>query len=442
MEGHVPRQHLVEDDAQRVEVRLRRHGLPQRLLGGDVVGRPQHPPGQRQPLLAERAGDPEVGDLGAALGVDQDVVRLDVAMDDPPFMGRAERPCDLDRVGDRLRDLQRPARGGSAPSAFLRRRIRGRCRGCRAPARPSSEGSSPASITDTTWGWLSCATERASRRKRSSWSESVGDLAVHQLDRHRPLEDRVEGPVDRRHPPPADHGVEPVAPGDHGSDASHRHLLCAPAPGEDQAGQQQAVERIGPQRCPLEAPGQRRRALSASRQNAAERSRRGAAPPRPPGHTRPICEASARSPPPSPAVRRPTTAAAPPAGRTRAPAPTVRVAPLRETPGASASAWASPSSEPSSGPASRRHRRARPAGRPGPSRALPPAGPRAVAPGPDSRRLDHAAQRQPRDRGRGHREQQPSARPRASGGAELAPQRPGHLECQRQTRRPVQGQLE
>src|SRR5919108_1690882 len=33
--------------------------------------------------------------------------------------------------------------------------------------------SSPASITVTTWGWLSCATARASRRKRSSWSGSV-----------------------------------------------------------------------------------------------------------------------------------------------------------------------------------------------------------------------------------------------------------------------------
>ena len=35
--------------------------------------------------------------------------------------------------------------------------------------RPSS---SPASITPTMCGWLSWATERASRRKRSSWSES------------------------------------------------------------------------------------------------------------------------------------------------------------------------------------------------------------------------------------------------------------------------------
>ena len=36
--------------------------------------------------------------------------------------------------------------------------------------RPSS---SPASITPTMCGWLSWATERASRRKRSSWSVSA-----------------------------------------------------------------------------------------------------------------------------------------------------------------------------------------------------------------------------------------------------------------------------
>ena len=54
-------------------------------------------------------------------------------------------------------------------------------------------------MTPTTCGWLSCATARASRRKRSSWSESRGDLAVHELDRDLALEHGVERAVDRRH---------------------------------------------------------------------------------------------------------------------------------------------------------------------------------------------------------------------------------------------------
>ena len=60
-------------------------------------------------------------------------------------------------------------------------------------------------------GWLSWATARASRRKRSSWSESDGDLAVQELDRHAALEVGVERAIDRRHPSRADLGVEPVA---------------------------------------------------------------------------------------------------------------------------------------------------------------------------------------------------------------------------------------
>ena len=44
------------------------------------------------------------------------------------------------------------------------------------------------------------------------------DLAVHELDRDRALEHRVEGAVDRRHPAGADLGVEPVAAGEQGAD--------------------------------------------------------------------------------------------------------------------------------------------------------------------------------------------------------------------------------
>ena len=106
VEGDVAREHLEEDDAERVEVALGVDVLAQGLLGRDVVGRAQHAAVGRQPLLVERAGDPEVGDLGRALLVDEDVLGLDVAVDDAAVVGGAQRAGDLDRVGHRLADGQ------------------------------------------------------------------------------------------------------------------------------------------------------------------------------------------------------------------------------------------------------------------------------------------------------------------------------------------------
>ena len=107
-EGDLSGEHLVEHDAERVEVGLPGHGLAERLLGRDVVGRAEHAPGDRQALLGERAGDAEVGDLGAAFLADEDVLRLDVAVHDHPFVRGAERARELDGVGEGLGDRQRP----------------------------------------------------------------------------------------------------------------------------------------------------------------------------------------------------------------------------------------------------------------------------------------------------------------------------------------------
>ena len=53
------------------------------------------------------AGDPEVGHLHAAVRADDDVVRLDVAVDDPVPVRERERVQDLARVVDRDRDRRR-----------------------------------------------------------------------------------------------------------------------------------------------------------------------------------------------------------------------------------------------------------------------------------------------------------------------------------------------
>ena len=91
MERDVAGEHLVEHDAERVDVGLAGHRLAERLLGRDVVGRAEHPAGQRQAFLGQRAGDAEVRDLRAALLAEEDVVRLDVAVDDLAVVGGAPR---------------------------------------------------------------------------------------------------------------------------------------------------------------------------------------------------------------------------------------------------------------------------------------------------------------------------------------------------------------
>ena len=107
VEGDLADQHLVEDDAERVDVGAGIDSLSHRLLGGDVVGRAEDAPGRRHPVLLELPGDPEVGQFGPSLGVDEDVLGLDVAVDHVAGVGDAEAAGDLDRVGDRVLGLER-----------------------------------------------------------------------------------------------------------------------------------------------------------------------------------------------------------------------------------------------------------------------------------------------------------------------------------------------
>ena len=100
VEGRLSRQELVEDDAERVEIRARIDLAAARLLGREVLRRP-HDRARLGHLARPGARDPEVRHLHAALAVDEDVVRLDVAVDDAMPVREAERGEDLARVLDR-----------------------------------------------------------------------------------------------------------------------------------------------------------------------------------------------------------------------------------------------------------------------------------------------------------------------------------------------------
>ncbi len=88
------RQQLVQDRPQRIHVRGRpdRVHLAPGLLGGHVAGRPQRYPAdsQSRPALPHPR-QAEVGDLGRAVGGQEDVGWLEVAVDDPGLVGRLHR---------------------------------------------------------------------------------------------------------------------------------------------------------------------------------------------------------------------------------------------------------------------------------------------------------------------------------------------------------------
>ena len=104
-------EHLVQDDAQAVDVRGGRGRLAARLLRAEVVDRPERRPGQGHLRLGDGPGDPEVGDLDLAVLGDEHVAGLDVAMDDAAGVRGRESASD---AGPDARDLARRQRPAAA----------------------------------------------------------------------------------------------------------------------------------------------------------------------------------------------------------------------------------------------------------------------------------------------------------------------------------------
>ena len=99
-ERHLAGEQLEEDDPRRVEVRRLVDRRAACLLRGEVL-RGADDRALLRHLARAGARDAEVRDLHDALGVDDDVVRLDVAVDDAVAVRVAERGEDLARVRDR-----------------------------------------------------------------------------------------------------------------------------------------------------------------------------------------------------------------------------------------------------------------------------------------------------------------------------------------------------
>ena len=100
-EGEDSREHLEGDDPERVDVAPRVGGLSHRLLGRDVVRRPEDDGVERQLLVHETAREAEVEDRHPVPLADDDVLALQVPVDDPLLVGRLRPQADLpeDREG-------------------------------------------------------------------------------------------------------------------------------------------------------------------------------------------------------------------------------------------------------------------------------------------------------------------------------------------------------
>ena len=117
LEGGAEGEQLVEGRAQAVEVGPAVDRADPGLLGAHVARGAEQAVVLGQARVGEPSGEPEVGDPDEPAAVDQEVRRLDVAVDHAPVVGVPER------LGGLAADLGDPPVIGRAPGRHVRRRL-------------------------------------------------------------------------------------------------------------------------------------------------------------------------------------------------------------------------------------------------------------------------------------------------------------------------------
>jgi len=109
VEGHLAGQHLVEDDAQGVQVGAGVAAPGHALFGGHITQRAHQRPGDGVLGGPDDLGDAEVGQDGLALLAEHDVGRFQVPVDDAGLVGIAQSGEGIDQDADHFARRHAPA---------------------------------------------------------------------------------------------------------------------------------------------------------------------------------------------------------------------------------------------------------------------------------------------------------------------------------------------
>jgi hypothetical protein len=107
--GNVPGQNTEKNDSQAVQIRPAIQRLAGGLLGAHVLRRPRYGAALgRRAVRIDEPGDAEVGEHGAAVLAEKNVLRLHVPVDEPSGMGVIQRFADVLHHANQITDVHAP----------------------------------------------------------------------------------------------------------------------------------------------------------------------------------------------------------------------------------------------------------------------------------------------------------------------------------------------
>lgn len=106
LKGETARERLIRDHGKRVDIASRIRPPSARALGRNIPRRPEDEPClTRDRLVVEHAGDAKIEQLHVAFGREEDILRLEIAVDDARIVCGVERFGYLCDQGQKLLDL-------------------------------------------------------------------------------------------------------------------------------------------------------------------------------------------------------------------------------------------------------------------------------------------------------------------------------------------------
>ena len=196
-----PRKRLVEHQPEPVHIGRGGRGRTLRLLGAEVLDRPERRARQGGLGVGGQPGDPEVGDHRPAVAGEKDVARLHVPVDDAAKVRGAQTARDVQPEPGDVTGEHRPVAAQPRREVLALDELHDHERAGRVGARIEAADDVPVA--------------QDGGRERLA-SEAIGQVRVRadpwpqELERHGPLETGVLGAVDGRHAAAADDVAQPI----------------------------------------------------------------------------------------------------------------------------------------------------------------------------------------------------------------------------------------